>query len=246
MAHARHVLKDLDFEWEQLAASSRASRRFRAWQHRDACFEPIDDLCDLIEAIRNGEEDGSSELVWALLDLAADDELAVRTLLQVVVPGLGGELKWLLEWARRTDPGLLDGGDVDQLLVVAAMEAIHHAVGQRRSWPVMSVLRRAHRVLLRETATEEQWHKMTVLTATTLAASPIEPHESPAARLASVLGEASQRGAVSRDDAALVWLTRVGGYQPAELEARFEATGDCLRRRRHRAEARLAQWAEAV
>ena len=86
---------------------------------------------------------------------------------------------------------------------------------------------------------------MTVLTTTT--ATPVaEADESPAARLASVLDEASQRGAVSRDDAALVWLTRVGGYQPVELEARFDATGDCLRRRRHRAEARLAQWAEAV
>lgn len=246
MAHTRHVLKDLDLEWEQLAASSRAARQFRGWRHRHACLEPIRDLCHLIETIRDGEMNASSELVWALLDLAAGDGLAVRTLLQVVVPGLGGELGWLLEWARRTDPGLLDGGDVDQLLVVAAMEAIRHAVGQRKPWPVMSILRRTHRVLRRETATEEQWHKMTVLTATTSAASPAEPEESPAARLASVLGEASQRGAVSRDDAALVWLTRVGGYQPVELETRFDATGDCLRRRRHRAEARLAQWAEAV
>ena len=246
MAHTRHVLKDLDLEWDQLAASSRASRQFRGWRHRHACLEPIDDLRDLIETIRNGDVDGSSELVWAMLDLAADDELAVRTLLQVVVPGLGGELEWLLEWARRTDPGLLDGGDVDQLLVVAAMEAIRHAVGQRKPWPVMSILRRAHRVLRRETATEEQWHKMTVLTATVTSTAVVEPEESPADRLAGVLGEASERGAVSRDDAALVWLTRVGGYQPVELETRFDATGDCLRRRRHRAEARLALWAEAV
>ncbi|MGD9755312.1 MAG: hypothetical protein AB7W59_30330 [Acidimicrobiia bacterium] len=246
MAHTRHVLKDLDREWEQLAASTRALRQLRLWRLRHDCFECIDGLSDLVAAIRTGDRDGSIELVWALLDLAAEDELAVRTLLQVVVPGLAGELRWLLEWARRTDPGLLDGGDVDQLLVVAALEAIRHAVGQRKPWPVMSILRRAHRVLRRETATEEQWHKMTVLTTTMPATAVAETDESPAARLASVLDEASQRGAVSRDDAALVWLTRVGGYQPVELEARFDATGDCLRRRRHRAEARLAQWAEAV
>ena len=50
---------------------------------------------------------------------------------------------------------------------------------------------------------------------------------------------------MSAGDAELVWLTRVGGYQPAELADRFGVNGDCLRRRRQRAEARLVAMAEA-
>lgn len=245
MAHTGHVLLDLDLEWEGLASSPLSARRLDEWRRRHRCFAPTCRLADLIPMVRDGEPRASTEMTWALLDLATDDPLAARTVLQVIVPGLGGELGWLRRWARRTDLNLIDGGDADQLLVLAAMEAIRHAVGQRRPWPILSLLRRVHRVLLRETGAEESWQRTTVLSAVPSEPAAQASPDSPAVELASVLRDASERGAVSKNDAALVWLTRVGGYQPAELASLYEANGECLRRRRHRAEARLAQWAEA-
>ena len=143
--------------------------------------------------------DASNELVWALLELAVDDELAVRAVLQAVVPGLGGELGWLLEWARRTDPGLLDEGDVDQMLVVAAMEAIRHAAGKRKAWP-LSVDPAAHaRRVAPRRADEDRWRAqhdrdgLPVGAATTSRAS-----RRRGSVLAEVLSDASRDGTLVR------------------------------------------------
>ena len=247
MAHTRHVLKDLDLDWAALAASPGGSRQLRRWRQSHACFAAVGSLGELIEAIRHGDFDESNELVWSLLELTVDDSLAVRTILQALIPGLGGELGWLLEWARRTDPGLLDEGDVDQLLVVAAMEAIRHAAGKRKPWPLSSILRRTHRVLRRDVLAEDRWRSSMVLTdCPRFEDTTTGPEPSPAELLAEVLDDAHTHGAVSASDIELVWLTRIGGYQPMELEDRFGVNGDCLRRRRQRAEARLIAMAEAV
>lgn len=239
------VLTALDDEWQQIARCHRSTACLRTWETDHACFEGLGNLGQLVAAVRTADAERSTEMVWALLELAVDDQLATRTLLQIVVPGLGGELRWLVEWARRTDHRLLEGGDVDQLLIAAAMEAIRHASGRRKPWPVMSILRRAHRVLLRETGMEEDWRRVNALADPDHERS-IRCEPSTDESLGGLLGEASRTGAVSRDDAALVWLTRVAGFQPAELEGRFAASSECLRRRRHRAEARLVRWAEAV
>jgi hypothetical protein len=245
MAHTGHVLLDLDLEWEVLASSPLSARRLAEWRTQHCCLADASDLAAVIASVRTASAVVSTEIVWALLDLATDDPLAARTVLQAIVPGLGGELGWLRRWARRTDLNLIDGGDADQLLVLAAMEAIRHAAGQRRPWPILSLLRRTHRVLQRETGAEESWHRATILAAAPTEPAALVPPDSPAVELASVLRDASERGAVSKSDAALVWLTRVGGYQPAELESTYAVSGECLRRRRHRAEARLTQWAAA-
>ncbi|MFN0090553.1 MAG: hypothetical protein ACKVWR_09860 [Acidimicrobiales bacterium] len=246
MAHTWHVLTDLDDEWLTVRRSAHARQRLADWQALHGCLAGAGDLDGLIERIRCSDADTSTAVVWALLDLAVDDRLARRVLLQTIVPGLGGELEWLLCWARRVDATLLDLGDVDQLLIASAVEAILHAAGKHKPWPVLSMLRRTHRLLLRATRVEAQWRSKTVLGEPPRNIDCAEVESTPAERLTTVLGEARGQGAVSQDDAALVWLTRVGGYRPAELETRFAATGDCLRRRRHRAEARLAVWAEAV
>jgi hypothetical protein len=245
MAHTRHILKDLDVEWSALVVSTGASRQLRRWRELHVCFVGIGSMAELIETVRHGDFEKSNDLVWALLELAVDDSLAVRTILQVLIPGLGGELRWLLEWARRTDAALLDEGDVDQWLVVAAMEAIRHAVGQHKPWPLLSILRRTHRVLRRDVLAEDRWRTSTVLTDYPRSEDAVEPEPTAAELLAEVLDHARSHGAVSRSDVELVWLTRIGGYQPVELENLFRANGDCLRRRRQRAEARLIALAEA-
>ncbi|MFN0029705.1 MAG: hypothetical protein ACKV2O_21330 [Acidimicrobiales bacterium] len=245
MAHTRHVLKDLDQEWAALAASPGAARQLRLWRADHGCFADIGSLGELIEVIRHGEFDVSNDLVWSLLELAVHDALAVRTVLQALIPGLGGELGWLLAWAGRTDHGLLDEGDVDQMLVVAVMEAIRHAAGKRRAWPLSSILRRTHRVLRRDVLEEERW-RATMMVTDCPEAQDIESPESTAGEvLAEVLTDARRDGTMSSGDVELVWLTRIGGYQPAELADRFGVNGDCLRRRRQRAEARLIAMAEA-
>lgn len=246
MAHTRHVLTDLDDEWLTINGSSASARRLRRWQADHPCLCGVSDFDELIAWIRGADTDDSTVVTWALLELAVEDRLARRVLLQTIIPGLGGELEWLLEWSKRVEPTMLQLGDIDQLLAVSAMAAIMHAAGQRKPWPLLSILRRTHRLLVRATTVEARWQAVTVLCDPPKNVTGLEEEYTPADQLTLVLGEAHTQGAVSRDDAALVWLTRVGGWRPAELEDRFAANGDCLRRRRHRAEARLVVWAEAV
>lgn len=246
MAYTGLVLTDLDHEWLTVNTSPDSQRTLRRWQAEQGCLVGVDDFDGLIARIRGADPDTSNEVTWALLALAVDDLLARRVLLQTIIPGLGGELEWLLRWSKRVDPTMLDLGDIDQLLVVSAMEAIMHAAGKRKAWPVLSMLRRAHRLLVWATRVEAKWQAATLYGDPPKEVAGVEDEYTSADRLTLVLGEAHSQGAVSRDDAALVWLTRVGGWRPAELEDRFAANGDCLRRRRHRAEARLVVWAEAV
>ena len=123
---------------------------------------------------------------------------------------------------------------------------IRHAAGKRKPWPLSSILRRTHRVLRRDVLAEDRWRTSIVLTDCPRLEDTTGPEPTAAELLAEVLDDARTHGAMSASDVELVWLTRIGGYQPVELEGRFGVNGDCLRRRRQRAEARLIAMAEAV
>jgi len=49
------------------------------------------------------------------------------------------------------------------LLIVAAIEAVRHAHGQRRAWPISSILRRTHWLLRAQTTRIETWNATVVL-----------------------------------------------------------------------------------
>ncbi|MEZ5278982.1 MAG: hypothetical protein R2770_00790 [Acidimicrobiales bacterium] len=183
----------------------------------------------------------STEIVWALLELAArGDALASRTVLQVLVPGLAGELRWLKSWARLVRPQMLDDGEIDQLVVAAGIAAIDHAAGTRKPWPVLSMLRRAHRTLKFETQSIEAWQTSTeVLDDSRLLSIGESESVSPSAVLLDALVRARDVGAVSSAEVRLLWLIDVEGYTSAELAPDLGISPRSVAQRRLRAERRL-------
>jgi len=181
----------------------------------------------------------------AVLPLARGDELAGRLLLQVMGRGVGGEAGWLMSWARRVDPHLIGSGDVDQMLVLAAMEAIRHAHGTRRSHPICSILRRTHRLLTREARAIETWQSKTLLDETEPAATTADdPTSRPGKMLLDLLTEAADGGHVAPKDVDLIWLIDVEGYTSTELAPSMGITPRAVAQRRWRAEGRLSKMVE--
>lgn len=164
--------------------------------------------------------------------------MAARTVLQLIVPGLAGETRWLVSWARRVAPDMLRDGEVDQLVVIAGVEAVRHAAGTRRAWPIL--LRRVHRTLVRETRAIESWvRSTTVLDEVWAPASPDDGEVSPGAALLDVLLRARGTGAVSAAEVRVLWLIDVEGYTSAELAPDLGISPRAVAQRRLRAEHRL-------
>jgi len=245
MNQTERILDVLDREWVQLSGGPSTRRHLRSWQALEPNLNGSRTLSELRARIENDDLEASSEMVWALLSLAPDDELVGRFLLQIIVPGLAGEASWLMSWARRVDPYLIGSGDVDQMLVLAAMEAIRHAHGTRRSHPICSILRRTHRLLGRETRAIEVWQSKTVLEDTE-PASPTadDPTLRPGKMLLDLLTEAADGGHVARRDVDLIWLIDVEDYTSTELAPSMGITPRAVAQRRWRAEGRLSKMVE--
>jgi hypothetical protein len=80
------VLETLDREWATLAPSRTARRCLRRWAHDHPVFDGLDDLDALLE--RRRAPGASGPILSALAALAPADEVAARTLLQALIPGL--------------------------------------------------------------------------------------------------------------------------------------------------------------
>ena len=79
-------LNDLDREWEIVAAAPASRRRFIRWVAAHPELAGLATLDDLLAARRDPER--APALLSVLAALAPTDELAARTLLQAVVPGI--------------------------------------------------------------------------------------------------------------------------------------------------------------
>ena len=242
MNQTERILDVLDREWAQLSTGPSTRRHLRKWQEAQPALSGPQTLSELHRRIEAADFEESSEMVWALLALAPLDDLVGRFLLQIIVPGLAGEARWLMSWARRVDPHLISSGDVDQMLVLAGIEAIRHAHGHRRSHPICSILRRTHRVLTKETRAIETWRNKTVLEESEPASTPLPVSNArPGKMLLDLLTEAAETGHVERRDVDLIWLIDVAGYTSTELAPSLGITPRAVAQRRLRAEGRLSR-----
>lgn len=239
MEHADFVLPRLDVEWQRILNDPSSVRRLASWRLDYPILEPCVTLDEVLEAVDGRALEESSEVVWSLLALAGSDELARRTVVQVIVPGLATEAAWLMSWARRVDARLIDDGEVDQMLLDAAMAAIADAIGLRRRWPIKSILRRVHRLLIRETRRRERTRceEPTELDRATVDAS---GSPSAAAMLVEILNEGRERAVVTDRDVELLWLIGVEGYTTDELAPGLGISPRAVAQRRLRAESRLS------
>ena len=87
MADSDFVLTVLDLEWERIVRCRQHRREFESWRSQAPHLAEIECLAELVERIDSAPVEESTEMVWALLDLVAESELATRAMLQVIVPG---------------------------------------------------------------------------------------------------------------------------------------------------------------
>lgn len=80
------VVDALEAEWVQLGGSRSARRALRRWAQEHPVLDGFADLHELLDGRRKAG--AAHALLGALAQLAADDELAARTLLHALMPGL--------------------------------------------------------------------------------------------------------------------------------------------------------------
>jgi hypothetical protein len=244
----------LDLDWNRRRTSTPTRRRLARWQATDARLVGCADLQALLEQIRGGSLDESRQLCWALLELVAgNDDLAVRVLLQVMIPGLVNEMaRWLrdVSFSPRTRHALDGTIETEQILLTEATQAIHDLAGARPRWPVADLIRRAHRLTLRRIRAERAWlaHNRIGSDLNDLPRVPCDTSidgtgrcgaTTAAERLAEVLRDHINAGTITLSEGRMVWLTRSWGHRPEDLAPTYGVSADTFRRRRHRIERRL-------
>jgi hypothetical protein len=224
-----HTLLDLDAEWRRLTRTSRARRTLKQWSIAHPALRGLPDLDELLE--RRRDDRAAPAILRALAVLAPGDDLAARTLLQALLPGLVR----LAGIAGYDDPAAIEE------MVSLAWERIRTYPTGRRGSVAANVLfdvrkrYRAHRCIdaPRSPDTEE-------IDAAALSRSPED--EALARVLFEQLMAAQRDERVLRDGAfRLVLRTRLAGEPLTEVAQREKLPLSVLAQRRWRAECRLRQ-----
>jgi hypothetical protein len=224
------TLMSLDAEWRRLACSPRARRALRCWATRHPALDGLGDLAELLE--RRRDPAAASGVLAALAALAPTDDLAARTLLQAVLPGLvrlAGTAAW-------DDPVAVDE------MVSLAWERIRTYPPQRAGSVAANVLfdvRKRYRVHRAIEAPRCQGEELVL--SPRVARS---PEDEAVARVCFEQLMAAQKrdrvldGRVLR----LVLRTRLAGESLADVARHEDVPLDALVKRRWRAEFRLRQY----
>lgn len=225
----------LEREWEATASRPEATRALRRWAAAEPALAPFVSLTAVLEAVNcRGVSRTANDILGALLRVADTEPLARRCLLQAIIPGL-------VSLARRY-PGDGEHEDRFQEVLVLSVERIADLAGRDVTWPATAVVGHVRDQLRREAPVRRSQH-VALEDIPDLAAG---PDRSAAERLAGVVVDGYRRGALRREEAALLYATRVVGLPSARVAATLGLDADVVRSRRNRAEARLIDSQRAV
>ena len=234
----RSVIDALEAEWPIVATSTRATSRLRDWSTLEPNLAMYDSLLAVVRAVHDADRQESATVARALVRLAGRDDLARRAVLQLMVPVMCRRVQWLRSWGRNVGVEV-DLDEASQTVVAAMVEVIDRVGGRTVAWPV-TYLRSKLRKALFQLADREAQQRLGIRE---LDFDHPAPAPSGLPELEDVLVCATRNGVVSQQDAALVWMTRVGGWETAELTDQFGGTPKTLLKRRERAEHALGSVA---
>lgn len=236
------TIASLGREWQTLARSPALAEALRRWSRDDPALAAFDVVGDLVAYAHSRDRHPADvdAVLAALAKKATTDDMAARTLLQLLLPGLAA--------LARRHRWLGDAEERDQAVVAVAYERIRTYPFDARPRRIAAnvILDTAQRLLAerdrqrREPPPNEGEQGLEALIA--------EPGEAPSAseELLELLAWAHRRGHLTADAVRLIALTRVAGMTPAELVPQFGCDDYRVRRRRHRAERRLKEVAQAA
>jgi len=221
------ILQALDREWSELATSPRARRALIRWSNSHQALAGNADLTEVLLARRNPDRSGA--ILKALALLAPTDDLAARTLLQAVVPGLV---------SLSTRVGNDDEAALNEM-VALAWERI-------RTYPCQRNGSVAGNILLDVRKRYRHHRSIEAPVSVTLDGDQIDDQPSTEDQvlgrlLLEELAAAQRTGMMSGSVLATILRTRLFGEHLADLAAEQDITPQLLCHRRWRAEVRLRQ-----
>lgn len=219
------ILQELDREWAELVASSRAQRALMRWVNINPALAGNDDLGEVFACRRDPVR--SQPVLKALASLASDDEIAARTLLQMMLPGL-------ITLAARA--GNDDEAAIDEI-VSLAWERI-------RTYPCQRTGSVAANIILDVRKRYRSHRCIEVPDSIELGGDPVDGTASVEDQvlgrlLIDELARAQRDGLMSGAVLATILRTRVLDESLADLAAEQDVTPQLLCHRRWRAEVRL-------
>ena len=219
------ILQALDAQWPQVATSPEARRALIRWANHNEIFSSMHDLEDVRQSRRDAAIAQEAQLVLARL--APTDELAARTILQIVLPGL----VQIVARVGHDDP------DAPDEVVAIAWERIRTYPSSRQGSVSANVVFdvRKRYVKLRRGDTLAQLHILNEVPSTV---SSTEDQVLAVLQVEEIL-EACRRGSVSAVAFDAIVRTRVHGESLADVAASNRMSTAVMCQRRWRAEQRL-------
>lgn len=225
------LLDALEREWRLMNRSGQAGRASAKWD--DPILGRFDGPPAIIEFVQERGHPAENDSVFRpLVQLARHDDLAARTVLHALMPGIRSLVRQY-GWASSPD-------EVTSATVAAALDHIRcYPVTRRPGRIAANILGDTRNVLHRQftknsdvvVAPEEL-----ISEHDRAATSPTSAHE-----LVTVVRSAVEAGEMSRRDADLIIATRVFGVPINDIASTLNAKPQSLRTQRRRSEAVLAE-----
>jgi hypothetical protein len=226
----RSLFDDLDSEWQVLSLSPAAGRACEKWAVGETSVATI-----VERAHRRGRPAESDALLAILVERAATDDLACRTVLQCLMPAMRATARHY----AHTD----HVSDVESAVLTETIDRIrNYPIARRPTSVAANIALDVRQVFWRTSAKSvDAW-----------ATDPSEmPHKVPVDRSAQdevvgMLREGMRSGGMTQEEAKLIFATRIMDQPLDGLAIRHGVKPQTYRKRRQRAESKLAAVAIEV
>jgi DNA-directed RNA polymerase specialized sigma24 family protein len=218
----------LDTEWQQLQQRRGTRSHYRRWQDNHPVFADYASLEALMTAARRRDDPATADRILAALAArSAEDDLAARTLLQAILPGL--------RTLAATHHWLAPADDLEASLVALAWQHIRH-------YPVHTRPRRIAANLLLDTGhhlRREHLRARHESPSDIIGTEHGTTKSSAAEELTALVVRAVTLGNLRPETASLILRTRVLDEGVDDIAQRLGYPTDTIRHRRRRAERTL-------
>jgi DNA-directed RNA polymerase specialized sigma24 family protein len=217
----------LEAEWRRQLAGPRLAHRLAAWRRQSPALAPFTDAASLMRLFRGPAQPATKDRVLhALIEIARDEPLAGAVVLEAITPGLKRLSRRILHDPRDRD-------EVWAALLATAWERVRAYPLHRRERVAANLLLDTMRgtfaaLRVPRLRIGEPFHEIEEL--------PPAPVDGDVDGLLDLAVEA---GALNRDDAELILLTRIDGFRLVDLADERSVAYNTLKVRRQRAERRL-------
>ena len=230
-------------EWSGITTTRGSAEALTRWSAAEPALAGFAGLAEVVDAIAvpiGQSYDASLEIAQSVIRVAAEDILARRLMLQVMAPILSKEC-FKSSQLLRAQGVVVDDAEIVTLVLGAATDAtdaIAAVAGTTVGWPLRDLRRRTIKRITRRRDRLVRNARELVDEVPDVAAPMAE--RSPAELLAATLDLAISKGIVSTEDAQLVWASSHEGETSFSLAAGDRREAERLRRRRSRAQRRMA------